>query len=228
MSTRRPLAVVRSWIGLAAAAIVLCLAAWLTGEYIHAAWVAPSDKARVESLKERARTDGTIHPQLLQPEFDRPRLALERRLTIYRWGGLLLLVFLGVFLAWIKWLKPGPGDWAGIPPWLLRRLEAASASREPVVPLAERRRKRTAIRVDPAAVPLKGLTKSQKALYYFRVVDGCSGCTLCAQVCPVEAIEARPYLLHEIIDGRCTRCGLCVPVCPEHAIEAISPDGSEK
>lgn len=138
--------------------------------------MAPSDKALVESLKERARTDATIHPQLLQPEFDRQRLALERRLTVYRWGGLLLLVSLGVFLAWIKWLKPGPGDWAGIPSWLLRRLEAASASREPGVPPAARRRKRTAIKVDPAAVPLKGLTRSQKALYYFRVVDGCSGC----------------------------------------------------
>jgi ferredoxin len=226
MKTRRPVAFVRSWLGLAAAAIVLGSAAWLTGEYIHAAWVAPGEKALVESLKERARTDATIHPQILQPEFDRQRLALERRLTVYRWGGLILLISLGVFLAWVKWLKPGPGNWVGIPPWLLRRLEAASANREPGAPTAKPRKKKTAIKVDPAAVPLKGLTKAQKALYRFRVLDTCSGCTLCAQVCPAGAIEARPYLLHEIIDDRCTRCGLCVPACPENAIEVTSDAGA--
>jgi hypothetical protein len=115
MSTRRPLAVVRSWIGLAAAAIVLCLAAWLTGEYVHAAWVAPADKARVESLKERARTDATIH----RNSSSRVRPAAPGAGTaapVYR-GAACLLVSLGVFLAWIKWLKPGPGDWARSP-WL--------------------------------------------------------------------------------------------------------------
>jgi NADH-quinone oxidoreductase subunit F len=59
-----------------------------------------------------------------------------------------------------------------------------------------------------------------RALIHYRVLDSCSGCTLCAQVCPVGAIEARPYLHHEVVDNRCTRCGLCVPVCPEQAIDA--------
>jgi ferredoxin len=225
MSASRPVALVRSWIGLAAGLITLCLAAWLTGEYIHAAWVTPADTARVESLKEKARTDATIHPELLQPEFDRQREALQRRLTVYRWGGLTLLICLGVSLAWMKWLKPGPGEWAGVPPWLLKRIGAAPERREPVVPLAKRRPARKPIKVDPATVPLRGLSKSQKALYRFRVLDTCSGCTLCAQVCPVGAIEARPYLLHEVIDERCTRCGLCVPVCPENAIEVIGGTG---
>jgi ferredoxin len=226
MNTARPVAFVRSWLGLAAALVTLCSAAWLTGEHIHAVWVTPADTARVESLKEEARTDATIHPELLQPEFDRQREALQRRLTVYRWGGLTLLISLGVFLAWIKWLKPGPGKWVGIPPWLLGRIGAAPERREPAVPLTKRRPARKAIKVDPAAVPLRGLSKSQKALYRFRVLDACSGCTLCAQVCPVGAIEARPYLLHEVIDDRCTRCGLCVPVCPEDAIEVIGGPGN--
>lgn len=219
MRPGRPAAFVRSWLGLAAAAIALCSAAWLTGEYIYAAWVAGPDKALVESLKERAKSDATIHPKLLQPEFDRQRVALERRHTIYRWGGLLLVISAGVFLAWAKWLTPRRGEWTGIPSWLQRQIEAVSVRGQPVVPSAKHPQKTTPIRVDPAAVPLKGLTRSQKALYRFRVVDGCNGCTLCAQVCAVGAIEARPYLRHEIVDERCTRCGLCVPACPEHAIE---------
>ena len=226
MIARRPITFVRSWLGLAAAAIALCLAAWLTFEYIHAVRAVPGDTARVESLKAQAKTDATVHPKILQPEFDRQRVALERRLTVYRWGGLVLLVSLGVFLGWIKWLKPGPGEWAGVPPWLLRRLEAAPASVDPGGPRAKPRQARKAIKVDPAAVPLRGLTKAQKALYRFHVIETCSGCTICAQVCPPGAIEARPYLLHEIIDGRCTRCGLCVPACPENAIEVLPGTGS--
>ena len=226
MSPRRPWAIVRSWLGLAAVLIVLCSAAWLTGEYIRAARAVPRDTARVESLKEQAKTDAEVHPKLLQPEFDRQREELHRRLTVYRWGGLLLLVSLAVFLVWIKWLRPGPGGWAGIPRWLLKRLEAASARWQPAVPAAKPRPKKKAIKVDPAAVPLKGLSKAQKARYQFRVLAACNGCTLCAQICPVGAIEARPYLLHEIIDDRCTRCGLCVPVCPEHAIEVTGGPAS--
>ena len=111
MKTRRPAAVVRSWIGLAAAAIALCSAVWLTGEYIHAVWVTPADTALVESLKERARTDGTIHAELLQPEFDRQRLALERRQTVYRWGGLVLLIPLGI--SWRGSSGSGPGQVPG-------------------------------------------------------------------------------------------------------------------
>jgi NADH:ubiquinone oxidoreductase subunit F (NADH-binding)/NAD-dependent dihydropyrimidine dehydrogenase PreA subunit len=60
-----------------------------------------------------------------------------------------------------------------------------------------------------------------RSLVHYRVLDSCSGCTLCAQVCPLGAIEARPYLQHEVIDDRCTRCGLCVTACPEQAIDVV-------
>ena len=60
---------------------------------------------------------------------------------------------------------------------------------------------------------------SCKALIHFRVMDNCTGCTLCAQACPVGAIVARPYIRHEVADDLCTRCGMCVTACPETAIE---------
>ena len=58
-----------------------------------------------------------------------------------------------------------------------------------------------------------------KALIHYRILDSCTGCTLCAQACPVEAIENRPYQKHFVIDDRCTRCGMCVTACPENAVE---------
>ncbi len=57
-----------------------------------------------------------------------------------------------------------------------------------------------------------------KPLIHYRVLDNCTGCTLCAQACPSGAIERRPYLRHDVADELCTRCGMCVTACPEKAI----------
>jgi Na+-translocating ferredoxin:NAD+ oxidoreductase RNF subunit RnfB len=61
-----------------------------------------------------------------------------------------------------------------------------------------------------------------KALSHYRVLESCTGCTLCAQACPAGAITARPYLRHEVVDELCTRCGMCLTACPESSIEVAS------
>jgi len=58
-----------------------------------------------------------------------------------------------------------------------------------------------------------------KALITYSVTDDCIGCTLCAQHCPGEAIQAKPYEKHEIDAEKCIRCGTCKSVCPSNAIK---------
>ncbi len=57
------------------------------------------------------------------------------------------------------------------------------------------------------------------ALITYSVTDDCIGCSLCAQHCPVDAIEMRPYEKHEIDSGKCIRCGTCKNVCPVEAVK---------
>jgi NADH:ubiquinone oxidoreductase subunit F (NADH-binding)/NADH:ubiquinone oxidoreductase subunit E/Pyruvate/2-oxoacid:ferredoxin oxidoreductase delta subunit len=57
-----------------------------------------------------------------------------------------------------------------------------------------------------------------KALITYSINQHCVGCTICAQHCPVQAIEPRPYKVHEIDETLCTRCDLCRSVCPENAV----------
>jgi NADH-quinone oxidoreductase subunit F len=56
------------------------------------------------------------------------------------------------------------------------------------------------------------------ALIRYQVADGCTGCSACAQICPVEAIPFTPYAKHVIDDARCTRCDACRGACPHDAI----------
>jgi NADH-quinone oxidoreductase subunit F len=57
------------------------------------------------------------------------------------------------------------------------------------------------------------------ALIRYDITDQCTGCTLCAQHCPVDAIPLSPYRRHTILQDLCTRCDTCRRVCPHDAVE---------
>jgi NADH-quinone oxidoreductase subunit F len=59
------------------------------------------------------------------------------------------------------------------------------------------------------------------ALISYKVVGDCTGCTICAQTCPVDAIPMTPYQRHEINQDLCTKCDSCRKVCPTNAIEVL-------
>jgi NADH-quinone oxidoreductase subunit F len=68
---------------------------------------------------------------------------------------------------------------------------------------------------------LQGRCPARKcqALIRYQITADCTGCTLCAQHCPVDAIPLTPYERHAINQALCTKCDTCRRVCPHHAVE---------
>lgn len=62
------------------------------------------------------------------------------------------------------------------------------------------------------------------------VKDGlCTGCGVCAGICPTKAIEMRlqdGLLLPKVADNKCTRCRVCVKCCPGHSVDLMHSSGS--
>ena len=62
--------------------------------------------------------------------------------------------------------------------------------------------------------------KHCRELISFRVNEqACTGCTLCARVCPTHAATGERKAPHKIDETLCIKCGLCYEACRFNAIE---------
>ncbi len=60
----------------------------------------------------------------------------------------------------------------------------------------------------------------RKLITYY-ILDNCTGCMACIQVCPVSAITGEKKKIHVLDQELCTKCGACYNVCKFDAIEVI-------
>jgi len=70
-----------------------------------------------------------------------------------------------------------------------------------------------------AAAPLDPACGAEAPLLVAVVDEArCIGCTICLQVCPVDAIVGAPKRMHAVLDLWCSGCELCVAPCPVDCI----------
>jgi NADH:ubiquinone oxidoreductase subunit E len=121
--TDRCIWIFRSWMGIFAGCIAIAAAVWLFSVYIQARTVDPEITSRVEALKEQGKEDPEVQ-EILQPLLEKHYQELARRRQAYDLGGMVLLISVGLFLAWIRWLRPGSGEWTWIPSGMKKYLRS--------------------------------------------------------------------------------------------------------
>jgi polyferredoxin len=120
--------VLRTWAGIIAILAITTSAILLTTTYLKAYRAIPGEKALVESLIEKSRSDAEIQ-KILQPELDRQQKSLAARNNVYNFGGIILLTSSAFFIAWFRWLRPKQGTGAGVPRSFLKYLEKSPERR---------------------------------------------------------------------------------------------------
>ncbi len=70
---------------------------------------------------------------------------------------------------------------------------------------------------------INGLCPSGKCLplITYSITEECIGCTKCAQRCPSDAIDFKPYEIHAIDMEKCIKCDICKQVCPVDAVKVV-------